>query len=118
MPGVMLGYHVSSGGKWHGDYLVSPLQDFMSENAGGTLRVFRVKEVVVNSIHPVQFPMSPVKDNLERTVGPRRLTTTVKLVGIDEPVKLSTKMSNKCVHFEGEDVAEDVTREVARDEGA
>eukprot|EP00972_Heterocapsa_arctica_P025895 3811297-Heterocapsa_arctica.AAC.1 len=28
MPGVMLGYHVSVGGKWHGDYLVAPLQDF------------------------------------------------------------------------------------------
>eukprot|EP00972_Heterocapsa_arctica_P022015 3238282-Heterocapsa_arctica.AAC.1 len=66
----MLGYHVGIGGKWHGDYLVSPLQDFKSTNTGGTLRIFRIKEVVVDTTNPVQFPLSPVKDALERTVGP------------------------------------------------
>eukprot|EP00972_Heterocapsa_arctica_P051095 7512146-Heterocapsa_arctica.AAC.1 len=79
MPGVMLGYHVGIGGKWHGDYLVSPLQDFHSTNAGGTLRVFRVKEVVVDTANPVQFPLSPVKETLERTVGPHGESTTIKL---------------------------------------
>eukprot|EP00972_Heterocapsa_arctica_P043077 6352380-Heterocapsa_arctica.AAC.1 len=85
MPRVMLGYHVNVGGKWHGDYLVARLRDFKSTNTGGTLRIFRVKEVVVDTAHPVQFPLSPVKDVLDRTVGPHGTTTTIKLAGIEEP---------------------------------
>eukprot|EP00972_Heterocapsa_arctica_P073630 10872298-Heterocapsa_arctica.AAC.1 len=89
MPGAMLGYHAGLGGKWHGDYLVSPLLDFKSTNTGGTLRIFRVKEVAVDTINPVQFPLFPVKDILERTVGPHGTTTTIKLVGIEEPVEMN-----------------------------
>eukprot|EP00972_Heterocapsa_arctica_P051726 7609577-Heterocapsa_arctica.AAC.1 len=87
----MLGYHVGLGGKWHGDYLVSPLQDFQSTNMGGNLRIFRVKEVVVDTTNPVQFPLSPVKDALERSLGPHGTTTTIKLVGIDGPVEMNNE---------------------------
>eukprot|EP00972_Heterocapsa_arctica_P062292 9182241-Heterocapsa_arctica.AAC.1 len=102
----MLGYHVGIGGKWHGDYLVSHLQDFKSTNTGGSLRIFRVKEVVVDTTSLVQFPLSPVKDALERTLGSHGTTTTIKLVGIEEPVEMSNEDPSKCVYLEGEDVAE------------
>eukprot|EP00972_Heterocapsa_arctica_P088700 13078860-Heterocapsa_arctica.AAC.1 len=79
MPGVMLGYHVGVGGKWRRACLVSPLQELTSTSTGGTLRIFRVNEVVVDTTNPVPFPLSPVKDALERTVGPHGTTTTIKL---------------------------------------
>eukprot|EP00972_Heterocapsa_arctica_P057427 8474423-Heterocapsa_arctica.AAC.1 len=50
----MLGYDVGVGGKWHGDHFVSPFQDFKSTNTGGTLRIFHVKEVVVDTTNPVK----------------------------------------------------------------
>ncbi len=117
MPGILLGYHVGLGGKWAGDYLVTPLQDWQPENAGGTLRIFRIKEIVIDSTRQVQFPLSPVKEHMERTLGPHGESTTVKLVGIDEPVKLSNKEPTKCVYLSDGD-AEGATEDAQRDEGA
>ncbi len=117
MPGILLGYHVGLGGKWKGDYLVTPLQDWQSENAGGTLRIFRVKEVVIESNRQVQFPLSPVKEHMERTLGPHGESTTVELEGIAEPVKLSNKEPSKWVYLSDGD-ADDGTGEAQRNDGA
>eukprot|EP00972_Heterocapsa_arctica_P082484 12155142-Heterocapsa_arctica.AAC.1 len=117
MPGVMLGYHIDVGGKWHGKYRVSPLQDFRSMGEEGTLRVFPVKEVVVDTTNPVQFPLSPVKDALGRTEGPHgTTTTTTKRMGIDGPLEMKDDKPSKCVYQESEDVAEPVDQDAARDE--
>eukprot|EP00972_Heterocapsa_arctica_P114083 16440647-Heterocapsa_arctica.AAC.1 len=118
MPGVMLGYHVGLGGKWQGDYLVSPLEDFKSTNTGGNLRVFRVKEVVVDTTYPVQFPLSPVKDALERTLDPQGATTTIKFDGIKEPVEMNNEEPSKCVYLEGDDAAQPRDKDVVQDAGA
>eukprot|EP00972_Heterocapsa_arctica_P113928 16439818-Heterocapsa_arctica.AAC.1 len=70
---------------------------------GGTLRVFPVKEVVVDTTNPVRFPLSPVKDALERTEGPHGTTTTTKRMGIDGPVEMKDDEPSKCVYQESED---------------
>ena len=47
IPGIMLGYHVQPGGKWSGDYLVSPLCDWdTTKTTGRNVRCFRIKEIV------------------------------------------------------------------------
>eukprot|EP00972_Heterocapsa_arctica_P031465 4635243-Heterocapsa_arctica.AAC.1 len=89
MPGIMLGYHINHGGKWHGDYYVGPIVDFQPKNKGGTLRILRVKEVVVDTTKPVQFPRQEVKDRLDRTIGPHGESTAVKLWGVKEPEIMS-----------------------------
>jgi hypothetical protein len=35
LPGIFLGYHLMSGERFYGDYLVAPLQDFRSPPTGG-----------------------------------------------------------------------------------
>ena len=35
LPGIFLGYHMMSGERWYGDYLVAPLIDFKDPPAGG-----------------------------------------------------------------------------------
>eukprot|EP00972_Heterocapsa_arctica_P107964 15901845-Heterocapsa_arctica.AAC.1 len=96
----MFGCHTNVGGKWHGDYYLSPLADFQPENEVGTLRIFRVKEVVVDTTGPVQFPRQAVKDRLDRTIGPHGESTSVKLWGVAEPVELSNKEPSQCVHLD------------------
>ena len=39
LPGLFLGYHLSNGGKWKGDYLVAPLVDFSEENQSGKIYI-------------------------------------------------------------------------------
>ena len=35
LPGIFLGYHLMSGERWYGDYLVAPLNDFKEPRKGG-----------------------------------------------------------------------------------
>ena len=36
LPGIFLGYHLMSGERWYGDYLVAPLTDFKEPPKGGS----------------------------------------------------------------------------------
>ena len=94
------------GGRWHGDYIVTPLADFQPTNKSGTLRIFRVKEVVVDSTVPVQFPRQAVKDRLDRTFGPHGDTTKVKLWGVDEEVEINNKEPSQYVLLKEDDGAD------------
>ena len=62
MPGIFLGYHVPSGGRWGGDYIVAPLHDFSKENKSNTVRVFRIKEVYQDTNQGIPFPLRKLKD--------------------------------------------------------
>ena len=49
VPGLYLGYAQHVGGKWPGDDLACPLDDFQVENQSRTVRIFRIKAIVVGS---------------------------------------------------------------------
>jgi hypothetical protein len=41
LPGTFLGYHLMSGERFYGDYLVAPLQDFKAPPTGGGTNLSR-----------------------------------------------------------------------------
>ena len=45
LPGIFLGYHLMSGERWYGDYLVAHLIDFKEPPTGG-VRICRVAELI------------------------------------------------------------------------
>ncbi len=61
MEGVFLGWHLSPGGKWHGDYIVAALQDFLNKKK--RVRVYQVKEVVQPDA--ITFPLKASQAQLE-----------------------------------------------------
>jgi len=67
------------GGRWPGDYLVSPLEDFQVENKPRIIRIFRVKEIVLSDGH--KFPLRDVADRISRTIGPHGESTQIHLPG-------------------------------------
>ena len=71
VPGVMLGYHLSPGGTWHGEYVVAALQEFvgMDLRVGGPVRTQRVKEVVFRpELAPLRFPFKAMYDQANKTL--------------------------------------------------
>ena len=58
-PGIFLGYHLSPGGRWRGEYLVSSIDSF---RRFGTDRrkvpYYCVKEIYFDTNKPVEFPLS------------------------------------------------------------
>ena len=67
LPGIFLGYHLMSGERFYGDYLVAPLQDFRSPPTGG-VRVCRVAEIIVDKAEKYRFPLREYKDKAERSL--------------------------------------------------
>ena len=65
--GLFLGYHLHSGGRWSGDYLVTPLTDWDAAKTEGIakVRVFRVKEIYFDQKDPNSFKF-PMREALDR----------------------------------------------------
>ena len=57
-PGIFMGYHLHSGGKWSGDYLVVDAIVYAEHSEDFAAHVHRVKEIVVGDA--IDFP---VKDD-------------------------------------------------------
>ena len=77
VPGIFLGYYLSPGGKWPGDYLVASLEaveDFRKESTG-SLRVHRIKEVVVEKGASYNFPSKLVMMSTEGSYLKKLLKT-------------------------------------------
>ena len=80
VPGLFLGYALLTGGRWSGDYLVSPLSDWGASELGSRkkIRVFRVKEIFFDATpEKITFPMREVMDKVTRSilVPPKGMTT-------------------------------------------
>ena len=67
MPGILLGYHLLSGARWRGDYIVAPLEDFKDSSTSTSIRTFRISTIIVPKGAPT-FPLKKAKDARERTI--------------------------------------------------
>ena len=68
LPGLLLGYRTQPGGKWSGDYRVSPLCDWDSaKSTTRNVRIFSVKEVT-RPRGDWRFPMRRNLDRKEREI--------------------------------------------------
>ncbi len=61
MDGIFLGWEMSPGGRWHGDYLVASTEDFLSGK--NHVRVYQVKEVIPPD--EIMFPLKGMQAQLE-----------------------------------------------------
>ena len=74
IPGLMLGYHMLTGGRWSGDYLVSPLSDWEEKGQDVSdqrrkIRIFRVKEIVFDpDPEKITFPLREAMDKKTRGI--------------------------------------------------
>ena len=71
VPGLFLGYHLSAGGKWRGDYLAVPLSALRGvplEETAARVSVHRVREVYHNSEAGFDFPLKPLYDRSRRSL--------------------------------------------------
>ena len=82
VPAIFLGYFLQPHGRWRQEYLAAPLEDFKSDAGaaeGGVaassgkrkrvVRIFRIKEVVVDKTQPWRFPLRDVRDRVSRVVN-------------------------------------------------
>ena len=89
VPGLFMGYHMHPGGRWSGDYWVSPLADWdATKTSGSKVRFFRVKELVFDSCNIV-FPMRPVADTQNRQITKPKSHLAVFEVDADSEEKAS-----------------------------
>ena len=97
LPGLFLGYAQHVGGRWAGDYLVTPLDDFQPTNTSRTVRVFRIKEIIIDETHGFLFPLRTVAEKLTRTIGPHGESTEFHVPGLGgaNPYNLVNKVSVK-----------------------
>ena len=97
LPGLFLGYAQHVGGRWPGDYLVSPLEDFQVDNQSRIARIFRIKEIIPNNEH--QFPLRDVADRISRTIGPHGEPTQIHIPGATGSTQLHNKIPTKVQEF-------------------
>ena len=83
LPGLFLGWHLHAGGRWSGDYLCSPLQDWEDSSQRKKVRIFRVKEIVFDP-SDITFPMRAVRDKKTRAIKKPRRDDKTKPVVIDD----------------------------------
>jgi hypothetical protein len=72
VPGIFLGYHLISGGRWRGDFIVAAKSDFDKAASGdGTLRfrVHRVKEVWRDKHEDPVFPLKEFRKKCDTKIG-------------------------------------------------
>eukprot|EP00972_Heterocapsa_arctica_P019255 2841464-Heterocapsa_arctica.AAC.1 len=65
IPGIFMGYHMVSRGRWSKDYILPHLSDFK----GGTnahVHLCRASEIVIDPNQPFIFPLRDAKDKQER----------------------------------------------------
>eukprot|EP00972_Heterocapsa_arctica_P092621 13657838-Heterocapsa_arctica.AAC.1 len=65
IPGIFMGYHMVSGGRWSKDYLMAPLSDFRG-GPDAHVRLCRANEIVIDPNQPFIFPLRAAKDKRER----------------------------------------------------
>ena len=70
IPGLFLGYHLHSGGRWKGEFLVCPLSDFAkggrAEDANERYTPQRVREVYRDLKEPIVFSLKAAYDRERR----------------------------------------------------
>ena len=59
--GVFLGWHMLTGGRWSGDYLVGDLEDF--EAGSKNLLIYQIKELVQPEV--IEFPLKDIYKHVE-----------------------------------------------------
>ena len=60
LPGIFLGYHLVSGGRFYGDYLVAPFVDFKEPPTGG-VRICRVAEIIIDRLRIISSLSAIIK---------------------------------------------------------
>ena len=65
---ICLGYHLMSGERFYGDYLVAPLIDFGEPPTGGGFRICRIAEIIIDKAEYYKFPLRESKDKGERSL--------------------------------------------------
>ena len=72
IPGLFIGCHLHSGGRWSGDCRVTPLTDWDAAKTGGKAKVgvFRVKDIYFDQKEPnsFKFPLREALDNYLHTI--------------------------------------------------
>ena len=61
IPGIMMGYRTHPGGKWTGDYKISPVCDWdLEKTTTQIVRCFSIKEVILPENGKWKFPLRKV----------------------------------------------------------
>ena len=67
LPEIFLGYHLMSGERFYGDYLVAPFVDFEEPPTWG-VRICRIAEIIIDKAEDYKSPLRESKDKNERSL--------------------------------------------------